>query len=460
VADNDAPPGTRRVPNTPEDLPPPAKLNGHREPRDTPPHDMEAQRALLGAAMLDASAASVAASLPREAWYGESHRDIAEAISELDRAGEAIDTFTVADRLGPDALIRAGGLQELTEIMASCPTTENASSYARIVRDMYKLRWLARAGEATRQAALDRDVHAAIGHLTAALDALPDEESSGDAKRLAAEYMDLLTRREAGETNTVPTGMYDLDEIIGGLHPGNFAVWGARTGQGKTATLCQLTLNLLRQGKRVLYVSLEMPWPELWDRWVGNIARINTRALRRGDVGSHWTDVSNALGELAETGLRVARPTSVTVPAIRAEARQHKSDVVIVDYLQLVHSVSRTSRSRENDVAEVSRALKGLALALEVPVCAAAQLNRNLESRVIKRPELHDLRDSGQIEQDSDVVVMVYREHAYDDTVPADELELIVRKNRHGELSTAHMTFMGPFQAVLNRAPESRLRSV
>lgn len=457
--DTDAP-GSRRVPNRPEDLPPPADLDAYRDQRaDIPPHDLEAQRALLGAAMLDASAASVAASLALDAWYGQAHQEIAAVIGELDRAGEPVETRTVADKLGPEGLALVGGHYELTEIMASCPAPENATAYARIVRDNYRLREIAFAADNAKRAALSRDAKTAVGYLSAALDAAPDEDTVGDIAKLADEYLELLLRREAGETSTVPTGMYDLDHIIGGLHPGNFVVWGARTGQGKTATLCQLTLNLVKQGKRVLYVSLEMPWPELMDRWVGNIARINTRNLRRGQVGDRWAEASAAIAELAETGIRVARPTTMTVPAIRAEARQHKADVVIVDYLQLVHAVSRNNRNRENDVAEVSRSLKGLALALELPVCAAAQLNRNLESRVIKRPELHDLRDSGQIEQDADVVVCVYRESAYDDTANPDDIELIVRKNRHGELDTAHMTFLGPYQAVVSRVPESRMRS-
>lgn len=435
--------------------------------RPQPPRDITnlsnvaLERALLDAAMRDPDAASLVAAMPPEAFWGGATNRIAAVIAELDRDGQPIDAHIVYDRLAAAGELDAvGGLAGVLEITTVGGMPESATRYRTDLMELHRLRTGLERIEAARQAILGRDLATAVACLGPVVDEAPADGVVGDVADLADDYITLLAAREAGETAGLPTGMRDLDEIIGGLHPGNFVVVGARTGVGKTAVLCQLATNVARDGTRVLVVSLEMPWPELFDRWVGNLGWINTRRLRRGEMRDDgWAKATQGLTQLAQMAIRIAKPTTVTVPAIRAEARQHQAQLVLVDYLQLVHAVGRRNTNRENDVGEVSRSLKGMALTLGIPVVAAAQLNRNLEGRINKRPELADLRDSGQIEQDSDVVIMPYRPAQHDDEEDPGDIELLVRKNRHGETGVATLTFLGPTQHVVDRATR-HLRSV
>jgi replicative DNA helicase len=455
---DDPGPAAGRVPNEPE-APGPVvdelaeRRERRRETREVP-SNLDTERALLSAAMWDPEAATIAASLDGDCWWSPAHLRIATAIGELERDGQAVDINTVVAQLKrAGALEMVGGMPGVQDLFREGGTGTSATTYARILRDDRDARATIAAAEAARDAAYDRNMGLARACLSSVLDEVPADDTVGDVADLAPGYLDLLLARESGDARGMPTGWFDLDEIIGGLHGGNLVVVGARTGTGKTATLAQLTLNLAKTGARALFVSLEMPWPELLDRWVGNLGWVDTRDLRRGHLGDNdWPRTTAALGDLAALGIRIAKPATVTVPQIRAEARQHGSDVILVDYLQLVRAVGRRNATRENDVGEISRTLKALALALDVPVVAAAQLNRGVEVRAVKRPELSDLRDSGQIEQDCDVAVMLYRPSGDDEEADPTHLELIVRKNRHGELGTAHMTFLGSTQHVVARA--------
>lgn len=442
----------RPIPNAPDDTSAP----------DASPtrYDLDTERALLGAAMFDEDAATIASALPAAAWYSPAHQTVAATVGWLLEAGQPVTVETVWARLvaeGRDSEI--GGHQVLLDALATAPAPASAQYLAEALTDQLDRRLIIAGAARAIDEALHGSTATAREHCSEVVDAIGTSGTIGDVKELAPLYLDLLMRRESGEEQGIATGMVDLDELTGGLHRGNLVYLGARTGMGKTATLCTLTLNLLKAGQRVLFVSLEMPWKELFDRWVGNLARINTRRLRRGEIGDAWPAVTAAIDQLVATGLRASHPAPYTVPAIRAEARLHKADVVIVDYLQLVQAVGRRNNNRENEVAEVSRSLKTLALTLDVPIVAACQLNRNIEHRIPKKPELSDLRDSGQLEQDGDVIVMAYRPVVYDDEADPADIELLVRKNRHGERGEAHMTFLLPFQAVVDRPPESRLRS-
>jgi len=424
--------------------------------------NVDLERALIGAALIDSAAAGLVAAMPLDAFWGPANNRVASVIAELDRDGQAPDAHLVHDRLSATGQLDAvGGLEGVLAIATEGGVPESADRYRAELLGLHRLRVDLSRIEAARQAILGRNHDLAVACLATVIDEAPDDDTVADVAKLANDYLELLTARESGDVGGLATGMRDLDEIIGGVHPGNLVVIGARTGVGKTAVLCQLATNVARSGNRVLVVSLEMPWPELFDRWVGNLGWIDTRRLRRGEMGDDgWNRATTGLTSLAKMAIRVAKPTTMTVPAIRAEARQHSADLVLVDYLQLVHAVGRRNTNRENDVGEVSRTLKGMALALGVPVVAAAQLNRNLEGRFTKKPELSDLRDSGQIEQDADVVIMPYRAAQHDDEADPSEIELLVRKNRHGETGVAYMTFLGPTQHVVDRATERHLRSV
>jgi replicative DNA helicase len=426
-----------------------------------PPHNLEAERSALAAALTSADAASLVAAVPEGAWYMTSHQVVAAAIAELDAEGHAVDAVTVHDKLVRSGTLDAAGGPNTLVGLAAEAITRDPTRHVEIIREAYKLREVGKAGALALQAVYGYDLRSAIGHLNRALDSTADEQVIGDLPALLETYLDMLVAREDGKTDAVPTGWPDVDELIGGLHPGNLVTIGARTSHGKTATACSLSLNLAGAGKRVLYVSLEMPWNELMDRWMGNWAQVNTRHLRKGQIApAEWERISRALGRLSEARIKPADAKTVTVPEIRAEARAYKADVVIVDYLQLVRAVGgRKNTNRENEVGEVSRTLKGLGLTLGVPVVALAQLNRGLEARAEKKPELYDLRDSGQIEQDSDVVIGAYRPSLHDDQADPGDLDLHVLKNRHGELGVAHMTFQAAWQAVVSQYRPPNLRS-
>lgn len=426
-----------------------------------PPHNIEAERAALGAALASPAAATLIAAVPAGAWYLKAHQIVAGAIAELDAEGHPIDAVTVLDKLTRAGTLGEAGGPSILVALSADVVTLNPARHIEIIRESYKLREIGKAGALALQAVYSYDLHTAIGHLNRALDSTADETTTGDVPALLETYLDMLVAREDGKTDGIPTGWPDVDELIGGLHPGNLITVGARTSHGKTATACSLSLNLASAGHRVLYVSLEMPWNELMDRWMGNWAQVNTRHLRKGQIAPvEWERISKALGRLSDARIKPADANTVTVPQIRAEARAYKADVVIVDYLQLVRPVGgRKNTNRENEVGEVSRTLKGMGLTLGIPVVALAQLNRGLESRADKKPELYDLRDSGQIEQDSDVVIGAYRPSLHDDQADPGDLDLHVLKNRHGELGVAHMTFQAAWQAVVSQYRPPDLRS-
>lgn len=463
MSDDQSRRGSRAIPNEPEDVEPPINLDGRRQRRPEPnvllPHDVDIEVDLIRCAMFEADVAPQVAALPADTWYVPAHGLIAQAIAELEDRGEPVDPNMVRARLAMTGNLDAiGGDQGIVTMAGGLGAPVSAvPKYIRELGRLARARRIIVGCNAARDAALHGDADRAAALLTPLVDEIPHDEEAGTMDRLVPLYLELLAQREAGDIHATPTGMTDLDRILGGLYPGNFIVVGARTGHGKTAFACQLTLNLALRGRRVLYVSREMPWMQLFDRWVGNWGQIDTKRLRAGDMGDDgWAKATSALKRLESRGLRVAKHSTMTVPAIRAEARHHKADCVIVDYLQLISAVGRRNTNRENDVGEVSRHLKQMSLSLDIPVIALAQLNRNLESRSNKEPELYDLRDSGQIEQDSDVVICVHRESAFDDSADPNEIKLLVRKNRHGERENCEMTFIGPYQQILDRAPAYR----
>lgn len=433
---------------------PPDELAARRTAKATPPHDLDTERALLGAALTNPQAADTVADLHPAAFYSPAHAHIADAIRDLAAAGTPVDHFTVLDRLKARQLLDGGGgIQTLIDIAAAGGIPSSATAYARIIVRHAECRTvIGWAGEAAL-AAYSGNVDTARAHLEAALDT-PD--TAGDATasigELADDHMALLDARMRGDTTATPTGLADIDRLIGGLRNGELYVVAGRPGMGKSAMGGQLALNVARNGTRVLFVTIEMSTVELIDRWLANMADVDLGRIHRGDLDEpQAARIGHALDELEELPIDIVDQANVDLATIRANARARHAQVIVIDYLQLVAAVGRVSK-REEEVAEVARGAKNLARALDVPVVALAQLNRGVESRQDKRPGLADLRDSGEIENSAGIVLGLYRHDYYHpgSQMHRGEVEAIVLKNRHGAQGTAHLLFRGHLQRIAN----------
>lgn len=424
-----------------------------------PPHNLEAERALLGALLLSRDAvAAVAEVIPGpDVFYRPAHAHIYEAITVLTARGEVADPITVADELRRrDLLELVGGTAALVDLQADAPGTANASHYARIVKDHSLLRRLiGAAGSITDRAyGLPEDVRKAVDEAESLVFDIARHEGEGSTALLTDLLGATMDRIEelhdrGSEITGTPTGFPDLDEITSGLQPGALVVLGARPAMGKTALALGVATNAAMKGSPVLLFSLEMSKLELVQRILCSEARVDSKKIRNGRLNdADWSGIASAMGRLGDAPIWIDDNPNVSIMEIRSKARRLRSEagelgLVVVDYIQLM--TGRTSaESRQVEVAEISRGLKLLARELECPVVALAQLNRGLEQRADKRPMLSDLRESGSLEQDADIVMFLYREEVYEKT-PENEgiAELILAKQRNGPTGKVMLSFLG-----------------
>lgn len=431
------------------------RTNGRHQQRDgrVPPNDTNAERALLGAMLLtrDAIDAAHDHGVTAADFYRPAHAHIYTAISALRDAGDPVDTVTVAALLGATQLLEAaGGPGELVDLQADTPSTSSAGHYSRLVRDLALLRRLIAAAGEIAELGYSRpdDAHAAIDRAETLIAALTTSTRPGDTLRelntVLDDHLSLLEQRVEGSiTDGATTGLVDLDDIIGGLRPGQLIIGAGRPGMGKTALGLQLAANTAAVGNRVLFTSIEMSEIELADRMLAAAAGVAQTRIRTGSLAAKdWPHITSGYARLGTLPIAIHDAAGATLARIRSRAQRLPGlNLIVVDYLQIVDPGGR-GENRQNDVAELSRGLKRLARDLHVPVVALAQLNRSSEGRQEKRPMLADLRDSGQIEQDADVVIGLYRDEVYKpDTKDRGVLEAIVLKNRSGRLDTARLAF-------------------
>lgn len=424
-----------------------------------PPHSIEAEQSVLGAILLDHEVLDALEGLlpTPEAFYLEAHRRIYKAMQALRARRLPVDLVTLSEELRAQGDLEAvGGLTYLVSLQESVPTALYAEHYARIVAEKWALRRLIHAaGEAMRLAYEEEgsvdEILDQAGRKVLELALTGREEEGRPLRELVHETFEHIEAllQNKGETAGVRTGFKELDGLIGTLAPGSLNIIAARPAMGKTAFALTIAQHAaLREGVPVAIYSLEMPAGQLVLRMLCSEARIDMNRVRQGNLTDRdFTRLVDAASRLSEAPIFIDDSPDLTLMELRARARRlrarEKVGLVVVDYLQLISSPpSKNGENRQQEIAAISRGLKGLARELSVPVLALSQLSRAVESRPNKRPMLSDLRESGSLEQDADLVMFIYRDEYYHPhSEKAGIAEIIVGKQRNGPTGTVELQF-------------------
>ncbi|NYE95981.1 replicative DNA helicase [Psychromicrobium silvestre] len=451
---------------------PDASTDSLRDPdfARTPPQDLVAEQSVLGGMLLSKDAiADVVEVLRGQDFYRPAHENIYEAVLDLYGRGEPADAVTVADELTKRGEIsKVGGPAYLHQLIQSVPTAANAGFYAQIVSERAVLRRLVNAGTKIVQLGYSNDgevediVNAAQAEIFSVAErrAAEDYVPLGEVMESAMDEIEAAGHRGEGLIG-VPTGFYDLDDLTHGLHPGQMIVIAARPAVGKSTFALDIARSAaIKHKMATVFFSLEMSRTEIAMRLMSAEATIQLQDLRKGTVkDEQWAKIAKVMGPLNEAPLFIDDSPNMSLMEIRAKCRrlkqQHDLKLVVLDYLQLMSSGKRVE-SRQQEVSEFSRALKLLAKELGVPVIALSQLNRGSEQRTDKKPMVSDLRESGSIEQDADMVILLHREDIYDkESSRAGEADVIVAKHRNGPTKTIVVGFQGHYSRFSNMAPDS-----
>lgn len=419
------------------------------------PHSIDAEQSVLGGLMLDGTAFDrIADSVSDTDFYRDEHRRIFRHIARLFLAGKPVDVVTVAEALeSAGEGERTGGLAYLGELAANTPSAANIRRYAEIVREKASLRRIQEAAMNLHSACSNisgRNLDEIIAEAEIALLAAVDR-SDGDPKPLFDVFHEVVSyvderSQNGGAMAGLATGFGDLDRLTGGLEPGQLVIAAARPSCGKTMFAGNVADHVTQTGHSVLFFTLEMTSREIGARLLAARSKVSVHTMRTGtDDGESWRRMSDELGRAVQQKLFVCDKGAVGVGFVRAKARQikrkHGLDLIVIDYLQLMTAPGNSNRTQE--IGSISRGLKALAKELQVPIIALAQLNRGVESRPDKRPMMSDLRDSGEVEQDADIVVMLHRESLYNDAPEWQGIaELLVRKNRNGPLGDITLHYL------------------
>jgi replicative DNA helicase len=425
-----------------------------------PPHNLDAEQSVLGAMLESKEAiANVVEILRPDDFYKPAHSEIYETILSLYGSGEPADAITIADELKRRGqLDQIGGKPYIHGLLEAYPTASSAAHYARIVEELALLRRLVDAGNQVQEIGFSQpdDVDGAVDQAEEIVYGVADRRLRDDIqpiRRLLTENMESIEQLyERSEHITgLASGFPDLDDMTAGFQPSNLIIVAARPSMGKSALMGDFALHsAIHSNTPVVIFALEMSRHEMVQRFLASQAKVDSQRLRRGSLQEQdWTRLSAALGRLAEAPIFIDDSANITLMEMRAKCRRMKAKhglgLILIDYLQLMQS-PRRSENRQQEVSEISRALKIMARELEVPVVCASQLNRGVEYRSDKRPLLADLRESGSIEQDSDLVMFLYRDEVYNpDTEHKGEAELIVAKHRNGPTGLVRLAFMNQY---------------
>ncbi len=433
-----------------------------------PPHSIEAEQSVLGGLMLDNEAwERVAERVSEQDFYRSDHRLIFRAIAALANEARPYDVVTLSEWLtANNQLEKAGGLAYLAALAENTPSAANIAAYADIVRERSILRQLIRAGTEISHSAYNTEGRTSEQLLDQAerlVFEIADREARGrrgfkTIKELlgnALDRIDTLFQRDSPVTG-VATGFTDFDELSAGLQPSDLIIVAGRPSMGKTAFAINIAEHAtIKEGQVIAIFTMEMPGEQLAMRLMSSLGRIDQHKIRTGKLSEEdWPRLTSAIGILSSAKMFIDDTPALTPSELRARcrriAREHGLGLVIVDYLQLMQ-VPGTKENRATEISEISRALKSLAKELNVPIIALSQLNRSLEQRPDKRPRMADLRESGAIEQDADLIVFIYRDEVYDEDSPEKGVaEIIVGKQRNGPIGTVRLTFLGQYTRFEN----------
>lgn len=421
-------------------------------------HNIEAEQAVLGALMYRPQCWDDIApvGLRAEDFYDTPHRLIFAAIAELNKKNFMVDTLTVTNILAQQNQLQAiGGEVYVQTLAANVPSATNAPAYATIIRDLAEARGCIQVmREAADQLYAPGDVAVKLDTVRSTLSTILDRQARQseirDAKSILYDVFNAIEHAmdHQGEVLGLSTGLSGLDKQITGLHPGNLVIIAGRPSMGKTTLATNIARHAAMRGTPALIFSAEMEAADIMLREIAAVSSISLHTLRTGAIDdSQWPAIHAATTKLKNSGLFVEDTAGGHIHSLRAKARwmkrKHNIGLVVVDYIQLLQA---DGRSREEEVSAISRTLKHLAKELKIPVVALSQLNRSLESRVNKRPVLADLRESGAIEQDADVVLCLYRDEVYNEQSDYRGLaEILIRKQRNGPVGTAHACFLGEY---------------
>jgi replicative DNA helicase len=440
------------------------------ESAPVPPQNVEAEESVLGAMMLSPGAiAAVTEVLDASDFYRESHARIFRAARDLYARGEPVDAITLVDELEERGELEAvGGRVRIHELAALVPATANAAHYARIVREMATLRGLIGAGTEISRLGWERPGDAAdlVDRAEQIVFELAQQRVSTEfdhIETLLKESFERITALyEAGvEITGTPSGFRDLDRLTSGFQPGNLVIAAARPSMGKSAFGLCIAANLaVRAGRPVALFTLEMSKAEVTQRLMCSEAKVESQRLRTGKLApDDWPRLTAACDKLMKAPIYVDDAGSITLMEIRSKARRLKSrepnlGLIIVDYLQLMTS-GASVENRVQEVSQISRSLKVLARDLDVPILAMSQLSRAVEQRHDKRPVLSDLRESGSLEQDSDLVFFIYRDEYYsgEESDQQGIAEIILAKHRNGPTGTEKLSFLKRYAKFADLAP-------
>lgn len=426
-------------------------------PERVPPQNIEAEQAVLGAMLIKKEViAEVQEILQPDDFYREAHRIVYEAMVQLQNNDEAVDLVTLTEQLRKsEQLDKIGGLAFITQLANVVPTAANVVYHAKIVKEKAELRSLINAATAIASAAYEdnTDVENIMDDAEKKILAVANRQNGGAFESMKSivmrtfERINVLYESKGGLTG-ISSGFKDLDKLTAGLQKSDLILVAARPSMGKTAFTLNIASYVGTHGGKVAFFSLEMSKEQLMQRMLCAEGGIDATKLRTGQLDTQeWNKLVHVADTLSRAPIYIDDTAGITVMELRSKARrlkaEHGLDLIIIDYLQLMQGrPSKNGDNRQQEISEISRSLKALARELDVPVIALSQLSRSVESRQIKKPMLSDLRESGSLEQDADIVMFLYREDYYDkDTENKNITDIIVAKHRNGPVDTISLFF-------------------
>jgi len=432
----------------------------------TPPQNIEAEQAVLGAIFLEPQSLTVASEiLIPEDFYRTSHQKIFEVMLSLNDEGKAIDIITVTEALtASKQLENVGGVSYLLELAQSTPTAANIEYYAKIVEEKSLLRRLIRTATTIAQDGFTREdeVEDLLTDAEKQILEVANKKKSGSFHNIkdvlvrAYDHIESLHSKK-GEITGIPTGFVELDKMTAGFQKNDLIIVAARPSVGKTAFALNIAQNVAtKTDENVAIFSLEMGAEQLVMRMLSAEGNIEAQSLRTGALTDNdWKKLTMAMGSLSNAGIFIDDTPGIRISELRAKCRRLKQEhglgMIIIDYLQLILGSGRSAENRQQEVSEISRSLKALARELQVPVIALSQLSRGVEQRQDKRPMMSDIRESGSIEQDADIVAFLYRDDYYNkETENKNIIEIIIAKQRNGPVGTVQLAFAKEYNKFVN----------